>query len=179
MEQSEVKLPYLFTESDIVQLMHRNRISINTWFYESIQIIQDKNYVTKTNKRFIPSSQGSTLIEIYQKFDINIFNLSLLTKINQELWSVATGVKSKEIVVGEVLVEASHTLDKLMNVKDEIICYLQSQQSKLYADTESPKCISYIDKIQKPAIVATKNNLQNTFETDLGDTEFGICPRWK
>ena len=178
MEQSEIKQHQLLSEIDIISLMNEQNIGLNSWYYHHIQNILDRNYALINDNIIVPTPQGIKLIEIYQKFNIKIHDISLLSKIENELWMISNGEKSKENVISGIINEVSLILEKCISFKDQMINYLQENKEISHINPDSPKWISYVDntlktKVNKPDIPL------GVFETDLCDTEFARCPKWK
>lgn len=61
MKKGKTTPAYLLKESDLIDLMDSNEIGTDATIHEHIKKIQERNYVTKRNNFFEPTSVGKAI----------------------------------------------------------------------------------------------------------------------
>lgn len=101
MSQSHTSKPAMLSESDLLTLMDQSGIGTDATIHEHIKKIIDRNYATKENGFFYPTTLGMALVTGYDDMNIEL-SLSkpdLRREMEMNMRKICEGVMTKQHVV--------------------------------------------------------------------------------
>lgn len=149
--------PARYTEATLVKALEEKGIGRPSTYSPIISTIQDRNYVVKDKKLFIPTELGEKVTELMKEYFANIVNEEFTAEMEKMLDEVAEGnIEWKEIIrnfygpFAEALEVAEQVIGKI-EIKDEVsetVCelcgrmmvYKQGKFGKFLACPGFPEC---------------------------------------
>jgi len=149
--------PPRYTEATLVKALEEKGIGRPSTYSPIISTIQDRNYVVKDKKLFIPTELGEKVTELMREYFANIVNEEFTADMEKMLDEVAEGnIEWKEIIrnfygpFAEALEVAEQVIGKI-EIKDEVsetVCelcgrmmvYKQGKFGKFLACPGFPEC---------------------------------------
>ncbi|OGK14671.1 DNA topoisomerase I [Candidatus Roizmanbacteria bacterium RIFCSPHIGHO2_02_FULL_37_15] len=89
--ENQTKPPPRYNEATLIKTLEEKGIGRPSTYAPIISLIQEKNYVEKENRYFMPTRLGETISEYLAKSFPNIFDLNFTAKMEEELDLVADG----------------------------------------------------------------------------------------
>ena len=118
--------PPRYTEATLVKALEEKGIGRPSTYSPIISTIQDRNYVVKDKKLFIPTELGEKVTELMREYFANIVNEEFTADMEKMLDEVAEGnIEWKEIIrnfygpFAEALEVAEQVIGKI-EIKDEV-----------------------------------------------------------
>ena len=118
--------PARFTEATLVKTLEEKGIGRPSTYSPIISTIQDRNYVVKDKKMFIPTELGEKVTDLMKEYFASIVNVEFTAEMEKTLDEVAEGdVEWKEIIRNfygpfeEALEVAEQVIGKI-EIKDEV-----------------------------------------------------------
>lgn len=89
LEESKTQPPSLLTEKDLLGLMDKHGIGTDATYHEHIKTIQDREYATKENMYFRPSTLGVALVETYENMNHPLGKPDLRAWMEEKMGGIA------------------------------------------------------------------------------------------
>jgi DNA topoisomerase-1 len=90
-EQKQTQPPPRFNEASLVKFLEENGIGRPSTYAEILRKIEDREYVRKKDRRFIPSALGRTVIELLIPYFDDFFETSYTARMEERLDEVEEG----------------------------------------------------------------------------------------
>jgi DNA topoisomerase-1 len=90
-EQKRTQPPPRFNEASLVKFLEENGIGRPSTYAEILRKIEDREYVRKKDRRFIPSALGRTVIELLIPYFDDFFETSYTARMEERLDEVEEG----------------------------------------------------------------------------------------
>jgi DNA topoisomerase I len=90
-EHKQTQPPPRFNEASLVKFLEENGIGRPSTYAEILRKIEDREYVRKKDRRFIPSALGRTVIELLIPFFDDFFETSYTARMEERLDEVEEG----------------------------------------------------------------------------------------
>jgi DNA topoisomerase-1 len=88
---SQTKAPPRYNEASIIRILEEKGIGRPSTYAPIISLIQDKNYIEKQSRYFVPTKLGEAISDYLSVAFPNIFTLDFTAKMEEELDQVAEG----------------------------------------------------------------------------------------
>lgn len=131
-EQHFTAPPSRYTEASLIKTLEEKGIGRPSTYAMILDTIQQRKYVEKENKQFIPTEVGFAIVELLKKYFDHIINVDFTVKMETSLDKVASGDKayaavmkdfyrvfSKELEAADV--QAAEDREKNREVSD-VVC---------------------------------------------------------
>ena len=158
LEPKELKTtpPYRYNEATLIRILEEKGIGRPSTYAPIISLIQEKGYVDKEGRYFMPTKLGEPISDYLSKSFPQLFNLEFTSHMEEGLDEIAEGKKTAVSILSEVYVPFKTQLDVQKNdtssveIKEEtteacpncgkplIIRY--SRFGKFYACSGYPAC---------------------------------------
>ena len=117
-EQKQTQPPPRFNEASLVKFLEENGIGRPSTYAEILRKIEDREYVRKKDRRFIPSALGRTVIELLIPYFDDFFETSYTARMEERLDEVEEG----KLPWRKALSEFDHTFtrDRERALKDMV-----------------------------------------------------------
>jgi len=113
MTEGKTVPPPLLSESDLIALMDKNGIGTDATIAQHIKTIQDRGYAVCSNHVFTPTELGLGLVEGYDELKLQMSDPTLRAHMEREMSLVSQGLKNKDVVLREILVEMKRVYDEV------------------------------------------------------------------
>lgn len=110
--------PPLLSESDLIAEMDKRGIGTDATIAEHIKKILTRNYATKTNQVFSPTSLGLALVQGYRDIGFELHKPNLRAQMEQDCTDISRGLKSKQEVVDNCIGQMRHIFHQIHNAKE-------------------------------------------------------------
>lgn len=90
-EQHFTQPPPRYTEASLVRTLEEYGIGRPSTYAPTVAVIQDRDYVTKQDKRLVPTDTGKTVNDLLVKFFPNIMNYQFTAHMEEELDDISEG----------------------------------------------------------------------------------------
>ena len=100
-EKKETQPPPRFNEASLVKFLEENGIGRPSTYAETLRKIEDREYVRKKDRRFIPTALGRTVIEMLIPFFDDFFETSYTARMEERLDEVEEGKLSWKDALSE------------------------------------------------------------------------------
>jgi len=100
-EKKETQPPPRFNEASLVKFLEENGIGRPSTYAETLRKIEDREYVRKKDRRFIPTALGRTVIEMLIPFFDDFFETSYTARMEERLDEVEEGKVSWKKALAE------------------------------------------------------------------------------
>ncbi|MBI3619864.1 type I DNA topoisomerase [Candidatus Roizmanbacteria bacterium] len=134
-KESETKPPPRFNEASLIKTLEEKGIGRPSTYAPIISLIQDKNYVEKENRAFLPTLLGTVISDYLSNAFPTLFALDFTAKMEQALDEIAEG--SKELV--PLLTEFNTPFQEELKVKKDDKEVIDVEQR---VDEKCPQCNS-------------------------------------
>lgn len=88
---TKTKAPPRYNEASLIKILEEKGIGRPSTYAPIISLIQDKNYVIKESRYFVPTKLGEAISEYLSKNFPNVFNLDFTAEMEQKLDEIAQG----------------------------------------------------------------------------------------
>ena len=122
--------PKLLSEADLISLMDKTGIGTDATIHEHIKTIQERGYCQKEHNHFLPTQIGVYLIEAYKAIGVELYKPWLRAQMEKDLFTIATGEKTKDEVVISSLNEMMKIFEKVEKSKEKMQEILKSLVTK-------------------------------------------------
>jgi DNA topoisomerase-1 len=119
-EQHFTQPPPRYTEASLIKALEQKGIGRPSTYAPTISTIQDRNYISKDNGRFIPNDIGFIVNDLLIDYFPDIVNLGFTAKMEEDLDLIANGKKEWVSVLkgfyfpfDKTLQQASETIEKI------------------------------------------------------------------
>lgn len=120
--------PKMLTEADLITLMDNSGIGTDATIHEHIKTILTREYVTKEQGFFYPTTLGMALVMGYEKldFEIKLSKPELRAMMESNMKLICEGRKTKDEVIKEVLEMYKTAFDDAVEQVDVIVdCFAE------------------------------------------------------
>jgi DNA topoisomerase-1 len=100
-ERKETQPPPRFNEASLVKFLEDNGIGRPSTYAEILRKIEDREYVRKKDRRFVPTALGRTVIEMLVPFFDDFFETSYTARMEERLDEVEEGKLSWKKALSE------------------------------------------------------------------------------
>lgn len=100
-EQHFTQPPPRFTEASLVQVLEENGIGRPSTYAPILTTIQNRGYVTREDKRLIPTETGFLVNDLVVEFFPNVVDVGFTSSLEDQLDSIASGNAEWVAVIGE------------------------------------------------------------------------------
>lgn len=94
MNEGKTTPPPLLTESELINIMYKEGIGTDATFQEHIKKIQERGYVTKNDKHFVPTILGLALNNVYENLGFEFMKPTLRAEMESTLVDISNGIKN-------------------------------------------------------------------------------------
>jgi len=105
MAEGETVPPKYLSESDLIDKMDKNGIGTDATIHEHIKNVQEREYVKKQNQSLVPTNLGSSLVDVYAHFKLELYKPYLRAQMEADMRAIADGTKPAEEIYKECLGE--------------------------------------------------------------------------
>lgn len=167
-EELQTKPPPRYNEASLIKTLEEKGIGRPSTYAPIISLIQDKYYIEKESRYFLPTKLGTAISNYLSTAFPQIFDLSFTAHMEESLDEIANGNKNLIELLTEVYTPLKTTLDirkndkEVIDVEDEIdekcpkcggkLTVRFSKFGKFMACSNYPTC-----KFTKPFLVFVKN----------------------
>ena len=130
-EQHFTNPPPRYTEVSLIKTLEEKDIGRPSTYAPIISTIQDRQYVTKEDKKLVPTELGNSVTDFLVKYFPDILELPFTAKMEQELDSIANG----EVAWVPVIREFYTPFEKDLNS-----AYDQAEKVKIAEEVIDEKC---------------------------------------
>ncbi|HKA38076.1 MAG TPA: type I DNA topoisomerase [Thermoanaerobaculia bacterium] len=113
-EKKETQPPPRFNEASLVKFLEENGIGRPSTYAEILRKIEDREYVRKKERRFIPTALGRTVIEMLIPFFDDFFETSYTARMEERLDEVEEGKLSWKKALSEFDKRFTHDRDRAL-----------------------------------------------------------------
>jgi DNA topoisomerase I len=117
-EGKQTQPPPRFNEASLVKFLEENGIGRPSTYVEILRKIEDREYVRKKDRRFIPSALGRTVIELLIPYFDDFFETSYTARMEERLDEVEEGKLSWRKALSEF--DQTFTRDRDRALKDMV-----------------------------------------------------------
>ena len=117
-ERKETQPPPRFNEASLVKFLEENGIGRPSTYVEILRKIEDREYVRKKDRRFVPTALGRTVIEMLIPFFDDFFETSYTARMEERLDEVEEGKISWTKALSEF--DKTFTRDRDRALKDMV-----------------------------------------------------------
>ncbi|HEY6147199.1 MAG TPA: DNA topoisomerase, partial [Thermoanaerobaculia bacterium] len=114
-EKKETQPPPRFNEASLVKFLEENGIGRPSTYAEILRKIEDREYVRKKDRRFIPTALGRTVIELLVPFFDDFFETSYTARMEERLDDVEEGKISWKKALTEFDETFTHDRDRALD----------------------------------------------------------------
>jgi len=100
-EQHFTQPPPRYTEATLVRTLEEYGIGRPSTYAPTVAVIQDRDYVTKQDKRLIPTETGKTVNDLLVKYFPDIMNYQFTAHMEEELDDISEGKMKWRPMLGE------------------------------------------------------------------------------
>src|SRR5262245_7530533 len=113
-EKKETQPPPRFNEASLVKFLEENGIGRPSTYAEILRKIEDREYVRKKDRRFIPTALGRTVIEMLIPFFDDFFETGYTARMEERLDEVEEGKLSWKNALSEFDKRFTHDRDRAL-----------------------------------------------------------------
>jgi DNA topoisomerase-1 len=113
-ERKETQPPPRFNEASLVKFLEENGIGRPSTYAEILRKIEDREYVRKKDRRFVPTALGRTVIEMLIPFFDDFFETSYTARMEERLDDVEDGKLSWTKALSEFDKTFTHDRDRAL-----------------------------------------------------------------
>ena len=113
-ERKETQPPPRFNEASLVKFLEENGIGRPSTYAEILRKIEDREYVRKKDRRFVPTALGRTVIEMLIPFFDDFFETSYTARMEERLDEVEDGKLSWRKALSEFDKTFTHDRDRAL-----------------------------------------------------------------
>jgi len=117
-ERKETQPPPRFNEASLVKFLEENGIGRPSTYAETLRKIEDREYVRKKDRRFVPTALGRTVIELLIPFFDDFFETSYTARMEERLDEVEEGKLSWKTALAEF--DKTFTRDRNRALEDMV-----------------------------------------------------------
>lgn len=117
-ERKQTQPPPRFNEASLVKFLEENGIGRPSTYAEILRKIEDREYVRKKDRRFVPTALGRTVIEFLIPFFDDFFETSYTARMEERLDEVEEGKISWSDALAEF--DKTFTRDRNRALKDMV-----------------------------------------------------------
>ncbi len=117
-ERKQTQPPPRFNEASLVKFLEENGIGRPSTYAEILRKIEDREYVRKKDRRFIPTALGRTVIELLIPYFDDFFETSYTARMEERLDDVEEGKISWKKALAEF--DKTFTRDRERALKDMV-----------------------------------------------------------
>lgn len=117
-ERKETQPPPRFNEASLVKFLEENGIGRPSTYAEIIRKIEDREYVRKKDRRFVPTALGRTVIELLIPFFDDFFETGYTARMEERLDEVEEGTLSWKKALAEF--DTTFTRDRDRALEDMV-----------------------------------------------------------
>ena len=167
--------PPLYTESDLIDVMDRNRIGTDATIHEHIKTVLDRNYCYMKNDLLYPSELGILLVEAYRHIGVKLYKPYLRAQMENEMDLISKGLKDKDQVVADWLEEMKRIFDYVKSKFHLIKEYFEKNIGKTHLtrttveDTWISTQLESINELNTNKINIILQESLNNFVTEIWD----------
>ena len=114
-EKKETQPPPRFNEASLVKFLEENGIGRPSTYAEILRKIEDREYVRKKDRRFIPTALGRTVIEMLVPFFDDFFETGYTARMEERLDEVEEGKISWKKALSEFDERFTHDRDRALS----------------------------------------------------------------
>ncbi|MBI4066408.1 type I DNA topoisomerase [Candidatus Gottesmanbacteria bacterium] len=129
--QHSTQSPPRYTEATLVKALEEKGIGRPSTYAPIISTIQDRMYVTKEDKKLVPTDLGITVTDFLVRYFPKILELPFTAEMEDEFDHIATGVKEWQPVIRDFYTPFAADLDKT---------YETAQKVKMPVETLEEQC---------------------------------------
>lgn len=122
-EQHFTQPPPRYTEASLVRTLEEYGIGRPSTFAPTVAVIQDREYVTKHDKRLIPTDTGKTVNDLLVKWFPDIMDYRFTARMEDQLDSIAGGEREWRPMLAEFYHPFEHDLqvarERIEPIKEE------------------------------------------------------------
>ena len=100
-ERKETQPPARFNEASLVKFLEENGIGRPSTYAEILRKLEDREYVRKKDRRFVPTALGRTVIELLVPYFDDFFETSYTARMEERLDDVEEGKISWKSALAE------------------------------------------------------------------------------
>lgn len=119
-QDSKTKPPPRFNEASIIKTLEEKGIGRPSTYAPIISLLQDKNYIEKENKYFIPSQLGDAISDYLSVAFPDLFSLNFTAGMEESLDEIAEGEKDLIAVLSDFYKPFKKQLDEKKDDKSTI-----------------------------------------------------------
>lgn len=126
-EQHVTSPPPRYTEASLVKTLEEKDIGRPSTYAPIISTIQDRQYVTKAEKKLIPTELGNSVTDFLVQYFPDILDLPFTAKLENDLDAIANGNRQWQPVIAEFyepfakdLTQAYDTAEKVVAVVEKL-----------------------------------------------------------
>jgi len=90
-EQHFTQPPPRYTEASLIKALEENGIGRPSTYVPTVSVIQDRDYVTKIDKRLIPTETGKTVADLLKEFFADVMDYQFTARMEAQLDDIADG----------------------------------------------------------------------------------------
>jgi DNA topoisomerase-1 len=114
-EKKATQPPPRFNEASLVKFLEENGIGRPSTYAEILRKIEDREYVRKKDRRFVPTALGRTVVELLIPFFDDFFETSYTARMEERLDDVEEGKISWENALSEFDRRFTHDRDRALD----------------------------------------------------------------
>ncbi|KAG9394971.1 DNA topoisomerase 3 beta [Carpediemonas membranifera] len=103
--QGVTRPPSYLTEAQLIDRMEKNGIGTDASIATHIKNIQERNYVTMTDRRLVPTALGICLVHGYQQIDRSLVSPQIRADIERDIMTVAEGKMTLQALLTKALAD--------------------------------------------------------------------------
>jgi DNA topoisomerase-1 len=100
-EQHFTQPPPRYTEASLVRTLEEYGIGRPSTYAPTVAVIQNRDYVTKEDKRLVPTETGKLVNDLLVKYFPDVMNYEFTARMEEELDEIAEGELSWQPMLGE------------------------------------------------------------------------------
>lgn len=133
-DQHFTEPPPRYTEASLIKKLEELGIGRPSTYAPILSTIQERFYVEKENKKFIPTNLGTTVIDFLLKHFSNIIDYSFTAKMEDEFDEIARGEREWKPMIKEFYEPFEKKLEETREVAEKVKMEVQM------AGKKCPKC---------------------------------------
>jgi len=133
-EQHFTEPPPRYTESSLVKKMEELGIGRPSTYAPTLSTIQDRFYVEKEDKKFKPTSLGTTVTDFLVKYFPDVFDYGFTASMEDRLDEIEEGKREWQQTIKEFYIPFSKKLESTQETAEHVKLEVET------VDKECPKC---------------------------------------
>ena len=130
---SETQAPPRYNEASLIKTLEEKGIGRPSTFAPTVSVIQERNYVEKTEGKFYPTLLGSKICDYLSSAFKNFFSIDFTAKMENELDAIAAGSKDMISVLDSYYLPFNKILE--IEKKDKTFIDIEEKTTE-----KCPKC---------------------------------------